>query len=558
MKKINKKIYVAGLMAISIISMVLVLYISIPVQTVSAGWITSNLLGGGFVNDDILGIDPKHNPAPATIACSNNTQCGSNGITGSPFCQGNSVYQNVTTYICNNPGTTSSSCTNSAVAQLQTACSGSQTCANGSCANVACTTNSQCGTNALTGSLFCQGNNVYQNYTTYTCNSPGTASSSCTNSVAAQLQTTCSASQTCSAGACVNNAPACTVNYQQRCSGSNLYWYDSCGTQGNLIQYCPNGCSGNACIATQNCTLNYQERCLGSNLYWYDSCGTQGSLVQYCPNGCSGNACTYNYVPTCTQNYQERCSGNALYWYDSCGNQQNLVQYCPNGCSGNSCTYNNNASLTVSETVKNLTAGTGFSTSVVANPSDMLLYMITLQASNQDVQNVFVRDTLPANIIYNNQLIVACTGNNYNCNNNSNGNIVSGVNLNTIYAGQTVTITFQAQAAGTNNFAYGTSTLNDSVSITGSQLSYLPTASTSVTVTKGQVLGASTVSTGLTNNFWVDSFFLPLLITLILIWMWRSGLFFGAEKWLDSKRKNLRTYKAEKELSKRISTLKKS
>ena len=270
----------------------------------------------------------------ATITCSLSSPCSAPEPIGLLFCQGNNVYQNFKTYTCNNPGTSSSSCSNSTAAQLQTTCTGSQTCTNGSCTAVACSTNSACGTNGVIGSPFCQGNNVYQNYKTYTCNNPGTASSYCSDSTTAQLQTPCATNQICTNGSCTTS---CTQNSQQRCNGNNLYWYDSCGNQGNLIQYCTNGCSGNTCI-TNTCTYHASQRCSGSYLYWYDSCGTQQELAQYCTNGCSGNACTTNY---CTQNSSQRCSGNNLYWYDSCGVQGSFIQYCTNGCSGNACTTNN-------------------------------------------------------------------------------------------------------------------------------------------------------------------------------------------------------------------------
>ena len=217
------------------------------------------------------------------------------------------------------------------------------------------------------------------------------------------------------------------------------------------------------------------------------------------------------------------------------------------------------ANLTIQKTVKNLTTGTGFATSTYASPSDMLLFMITLQATGQDVQNVMIRDNFPANLTYNNQLVVACTGNNGGYNNCSNytGNITLGINLNTIYAGQTVTITYQAQVAPIQNFVYGTTTLTNSVYVTSSQSGYSPASNASVVVTKAGVLGASTISTGLTNNFWMDSFLLPLLITLICIGLWRSGFFFGIEKWVDNKKKIRRGYIAEKELSDRIASIKK-
>ncbi len=337
--------------------------------------------------------------------------------------------------------------------ELYKHCGVNQICQNALCVdqNIGCRTNLDCGTDAVYGSAFCQGNNVYQNYKTYTCNNPGTSSSTCSSSITARLQTTCYGSQACTNGSC-----------------------------------------------TSSCTQNYQQRCIGTSMYWYDSCGTQG-----------------NYVGTCGQT---------------------------------------NSTLTVTKTVKDITTNTAFSTSTYASPSDMLLYMITLQANGTDAQNVYVRDILPVNLIYNNQLVVARSNNSYN---SYSGDVMSGLNLNTISSGQTVTITYQVQVASSTNFIYGTTTLNNTVTTTSSNVSYVPNATASVIVTKSGVLGASYVSTGLTNNFWVDSFFLPLLITVIGLWMWKLGMFFGIEKWLDSKRKVRRGYHAQKELLNRIEKIQK-
>ena len=586
------------------------------------------------------------------IICSTNSQCGTNGVVGSPFCQSGNVYQNYITYTCNNPGTASSSCTNATAPQLQNTCTANQTCANGSCVNqtIACSTNSQCGTNGVVGSPFCQSGNVYQNYITYTCNNPGTASSSCTNATTPQLQNTCTANQVCASGSCVNQTIACSTNSQcgtngvvgsPFCQSNNVYQNyttHTCNNPGTATSYCSDSttaqlqntctgsqiCTNGSCNNNNTCTSNYQQRCSGSNLYWYDSCGNQQNLIQYCPNGCSGNSCTINnsystvqtnsatnvngsqatlngylYVGNNNYNYNYNCSNYVWFQYGintyygietlhqsqnysgvfgqviSSLNSSNIYHFraVDQDCSGN-ISYGQDmiiyssgvgGTLTVSKTVKDLTSNSGFSTSTYANPSDVLMFMITLQATgNQDVQNVFVKDILPLNLIYNNQLVVACTtsnGNNSNCNNNNynySGNITSGINLSTIYAGQTVTITYQVQVAGVTNFSYGSTTLNNSVSVTSSQSGYVPTSSASVIVTRSTVLGASTVSTGLTNNFWVDSFFLPLLITLILIWMWRFGMFFRIEKWLDSKKKIRRGYKAGKELSSRIESIQKT
>jgi len=611
-----KNIYMVGILALCIVSTMLVLYSVMPVQKASAGWITSDLLGDDCAFcDNVLGIDP---PAEDSNGGSNNvlttaplsSPCTANSILKTaqvwtvdgrehqdtvitpvnwssakikqtlsdnlikvyqdsnliyaepaPIC-GQEGNHNTTvniplTFTNNQPFTltTTAECpcgcgrANAAVLYEYTycvnppapvtppvishdhkACSGnnvywydstntindvfqtcatSQVCQNAQCVNTACSSNFDCGTNGLNGSLFCQGNNVYQNYITYTCNNPGTASSSCINSTSPQLQNTCSGNQACSSGSCINS---CTSNYQQRCSGNNLYWYDSCGTQQNLIQYCQNGCSGNVCQSS-----NY-------NNYTYHS--------------------------------SQKCSGNNLYWFDSYGTQQDLAQYCQNGCYNNYCQANQNtsASINVSKTIKNLTGySSGFSNSVSANPSDVLMFMITIQnTGNQDATNVIVKDTLSSNLTYNNQLVVSGSSN-YNWN-NYNGNIVSGVNIGTILPNQTATVTYQAQVASTQNFSYGTTTLNNSTFVTSYNAGN-PTATASVIITRSAVLGASTISTGLTNNFWVDSFFLPLVLTLFIIWMWRSGMLLGIEKWFTGKRGTLREFKANRELTRRITKL---
>ncbi len=74
-------------------------------------------------------------------------------------------------------------------------------------------------------------------------------------------------------------------------------------------------------------------------------------------------------------------------------------------------------------------------------------------------------------------------------------------------------------------------------------------------VNQGQVLGASTVSTGLTNNFFMDSFFLPLLIAIIGVWFWKSGLF-GITQWIDSRKSANKGYLVNRQLQSKIGQIK--
>jgi len=449
-------------------------------------------------------------------------------------------------------------------------CTSSQTCQNAQCVNITCSSNADCGTSAYTGSPFCQNNNVYQNYITYTCNNPGTSSSSCANSTSAQLKNNCTGNQTCSNGSCGQN---CTYHSYQQCSGNNLYWFDSCGTQQDLIQYCQNGCQNNACIQqnvtvqTNSATNIYNNQAtLNGYLNNYNSTNCNNNVwFQYGPSTGYGSKTTrqsQNYTGNFSQNvnlynsynnaYHFRaavllCNGTTVYGQD--------MTFTAGGTSGNL--------LTINKTARNLTSGnSNWSNTAYANPSDMLMFMITIQANgNQDVNNVFVRDSFPANLIYKNQLVVACTSNNSNsgnCNSNNynySGDIISGINLNTIYAGQTVTITYQAQVASLQNFSYGTTTLNNSVTVSSSGSGNNPVSNASISVTRSAVYGASTIATGLTDNLFVDSFVLPLMAALAGIWMFRSGMFVGVEKWAYSRKKTHREYRAQKTLNARISQI---
>ena len=471
--------------------------------------------------------------------------------------------------------------------ELKQNCSSNQICLNGNCTIVACSSNTDCGTNGYEGSPFCQGNSIYRNFRTYTCNNPGASGSTCISSINPQLFNNCSSDQVCSNGSCSvqNNlvascyATPSPANSNQNVSfiatatgGNGIYTYSWSGACSGAGQVCANTfsqsgtqtatvnvtsdsqttsavCSVNI---NQSCAQQASQRCVGNNVYWYDSCGNQGNLIQTCGynQNCQNGNCQNNQN-NCSYHSYQRCVGNYLYWYDSCGIQQDY-QYCQNGCSNGYCQTVNNynyTNLTVNVTAKNLTTGLGWYSSIAANPSDMLMFMITLVAQgNQGVNNVFVRDILPYGLVYKNNLVVSGS-------NGYGGDVTSGINIGTISAGQTVTITYQAQVGPASNFIYGTSILTDNASVTSSGNN--PNVSNAiVSVNRTAVYGATSVSTGLTNNFIVDSFFLPLMIALLGLWLFRSGLF-GFEKWADKKKISAIRYKAKKQLKAKIAEIQK-
>lgn len=130
--------------------------------------------------------------------CSANSDCGANGLVGSPTCQAGNVWQTNRVYTCNNPATFLSYCSQSNTPQLKESCSGD--CLNGACIANSCNAASDCGTDGWVEQPYCNGNNVYQIQRTWSCTVPGT--DSCSFADISQLKESCTDS--CSAGICVN------------------------------------------------------------------------------------------------------------------------------------------------------------------------------------------------------------------------------------------------------------------------------------------------------------------------------------------------------------------
>ena len=175
----------------------------------------------------------------------------------------------------------------------------------------------------------------------------------------------------------------CTYHSQERCTGNNLYWYDSCGNQQDLAQYCQNGCYNGACQNNYNnnnynsnnynnnysnnygsCTYHAYKLCTGNNVYWYDSCGTQQDLIMNCSSGqtCNdlNNPGLYGQCTTPIQTYvapinsyvalaRTACYGNSIEWFDSLGVASGLYKNCQDA---NSCTLDACAADKCSNTLK--------------------------------------------------------------------------------------------------------------------------------------------------------------------------------------------------------------
>ncbi len=359
-----------------------------------------------------------HNP----IICSSNSDCGTDGYVGNAFCSLNGSYQNYTTFTCNNAGTSSSVCSNSTNTRLLQQCAGSctnglcveclkdtdcgvdffsnkfcngpsgkdvfrnftdytcsnfrcvvnttkilnetcsDTCIDGSCRNIVCSSNSDCdddsvytldecanpgttqsfcthtpincvsnldcGTTGNFGNEYCMNNGIFKNYQNATCLNPGTINSICVISQAQVLGLNCGTPSygNWSGNFCKNgDVYHSRSSFDKGCfipsNGNATCFSNQSGLTDSLVQECDLGCSNGACLIPQ-CTINplnlskcvsesYSAKfCIAKNVTRYHitpTCSIQGTCgvnnvtetVQVCDYGCLNGNCTQ---PQCTRN----------------------------------------------------------------------------------------------------------------------------------------------------------------------------------------------------------------------------------------------------------------
>jgi hypothetical protein len=200
----------------------------------------------------------------------------------------------------------------------------------------------------------------------------------------------------------------------------------------------------------------------------------------------------------------------------------------------------------VKKQVRNLSDGTDFRDSVTADPSEVLTFSIEIIAKTY-LSNLFVKDDLPDKLIYQPESLKV-NGASFS------GDITSGINFGAMSAGEKKSIVYNVYVAKSDKFSLGENILFNSVKVFGNNDS--ESDAVKITVVKKAVKGAATtVSTGLTNDIFKDSFLLPLLITIFLLWLLKSPIV-KFEEWLDRRKIQYQAYKSEKTLQAKIKKIK--
>jgi len=165
-------------------------------------------------------------------------------------------------------------------------------------------------------------------------------------------------------------------------------------------------------------------------------------------------------------------------------------------------------SFVVTKLVKNLSDGTGWQTTVAADPGEVLYFSIQVTAVNNS-NDVVIKDVLPAKLTYGGDLRLD--------NVPTAGDIINGLNIGYMSANQTRTITFRAVVANADQFVFGTTELTNTAQVNNSTLTG---GTAKISVTRGAVAGITTVVTGINPLF--ISLIVALSIALVFYFFWTN------------------------------------
>jgi len=250
------------------------------------------------------------------ITCYENMDCGTDFYSNQTTCSGNNVFDNYTTFTCNNPGNYQSYCSNSTTSVKTQECG---FCAEGECKE--CLVNSDCGSDIFSNN-FCVGPSIFKNLTASLC-----TDYKCEQKIIPIFNKTCDPS--CLNGGCVK----VTCSNNSECDDSDLYTYDECNNPATVQSYCSH--TPINCVTNNDCGFTgffNSEFCLNNDLfktYSNSTCMYAGTPESYCSSLVTQRIvldCGDSYCGNYSNNY---CLGSDVY--------QNRICY-DSSCSGSACT----------------------------------------------------------------------------------------------------------------------------------------------------------------------------------------------------------------------------
>jgi len=121
---------------------------------------------------------------------------------------------------------------------------------------------------------------------------------------------------------------ACNYHAYRDCTGSAIYWYDSCDNRQDLIQDCASFgqvCQYGQCVVRNiqpynNYVAYYRIGCQGNSLRWYDSLGVASGLYKNCQdaNNCTIDSCAGNKCSNILKCDGSTCAVNSADYNSHC------------------------------------------------------------------------------------------------------------------------------------------------------------------------------------------------------------------------------------------------
>jgi cysteine-rich repeat protein len=259
------------------------------------------------------------------IECHKNSDCGTDGYTGSAFCSQGKVVKLYKTYTCSDKGTVDSSCSSKTEERIIESCANG--CQNGMCIilfpcnqdsdcndnnaytedkcinpgtpqsycehnPIFCFTSSDCGTNGFIGDPFCSTNLILKLFKTYSCSNAGTSNSFCSSTNSTQQINSCQ--YACLEGSCIR----CHENSD--CNDNDSSTTDICVSPGTINSSCQNSPTNSTectpgetkqCGTSEVGVCEFGTQTCNSNGFWGACIGAINPLLEICDgldNNCNG------------------------------------------------------------------------------------------------------------------------------------------------------------------------------------------------------------------------------------------------------------------------------
>lgn len=390
------------------------------------------------------------------IECFTAQDCGTNAYVGEVFCSNNlNLSQEFETFVCNNAGTSASSCSSTNSTEIVEVCedlcsvgkcvavecfadlecednnsSTLDSCMNpgtgqSQCLNefVECFTETDCGIDGLVGSNICSTEgNLEREFVDYICNNAGTPQSSCASETTVQTTQNCDFG--CNEGQCISEEDiSCFTNSdcgtngfvgENSCSGEDVvkdFMTYTCLNPGTLSSTCANqtdselfeicdfGCSAGTCLPEPVIVCTNDIDCDDSNSSTTDTCMNPGTVE----SSCAHEEIVLNI--TCSSNTEcgvDGFVGSAECSLDNDVAQDFMIYTCLNpGTEESTCT--NSTQL---EVVENCSFGCSEG-SCLAEQNESLMHDVGFIDFNNSVNNIRVKEmgSLPDEYVMNNELM---------------------------------------------------------------------------------------------------------------------------------------------------------